>query len=418
MPAEFGHDSLNERLQQRLPPLKEQARIIDYLKHLANEERLESVGIATGSLLDHGLWSGNLGFDLKWQSATLHGRGSERFAASSTQWVGRVVAAAVAQWDEVKNQYLHAAGLVTTSNEVLHCLEQSTGQQWEAGRGDVEDCVREAESRTERGFPDAAMFLMERSVLYDENLNAVGLFMTRDVKKMLHLVPEKVADIVGSAVSAAALETKHDGKDIEDAISGTETDAPSKIPVHEGDAQWSTRLPDGTKQVWLPPRKSKGKYLGGGVSGIVELLPNGTIVKSPWGGEEEADCRKDLNQEAEIYSQLHNAFSEHHRFVRFISFDEEQSELILQYMPNGTLRDYLKDHGGEITRLERLKWVSSAAEGLDMLHSLQIIHCDFSPKNFLLDAALDLKVADFGCSAFVGKQSSGCGSCRFYPSKD
>ncbi|KAK4890309.1 hypothetical protein LTR27_010952 [Elasticomyces elasticus] len=208
MPAEFGHDSLNDRLQQRLPPLKEHARIIDYLKDLANEERLEWVGIATGSMLDHGLWSGNLGFDLKWQSATLHGRGTERFAASSTQWIATVVTAAVAQWDEVKNQYLYAAGLVTTANEVLGCLEQSTGQQWEAGRGDVKDCVREAESRTERGFPDAAKFLMERSVLYDENLDAVAPFMTRDAKKMLHLVPENVADVVGSAVH----QHEHHGK--------------------------------------------------------------------------------------------------------------------------------------------------------------------------------------------------------------
>ncbi|KAK4955214.1 hypothetical protein LTR10_007409 [Elasticomyces elasticus] len=208
MPAEFGHDSLNERLQQRLPPLEEHTRIIDYLKDLLIEVRLEWVGIATGSLLDHGLRSGNLGFDLKWQSATLHGRGTERFAASSTKWIGRVVAAAVAQWDEVKNQYLYAAGLVTTADEVLECLEQSTGQQWEAGRGDVEDCVREAERRTERGFPDAAMFLMERSVLYDEALDAVGPFLTRDAKQTLGLRPESVVNIVVSAVH----EHEHHGK--------------------------------------------------------------------------------------------------------------------------------------------------------------------------------------------------------------
>ncbi|KAK5684307.1 hypothetical protein LTS10_004174 [Elasticomyces elasticus] len=217
---------------------------------------------------------------------------------------------------------------------------------------------------------------------------------------------------------AGLLQKKHYGKDVEDAISGTEIDAPFKGLVYEGDVQISTRLPDGTRQIWLPPRISKGKTLGGGVSGLVELLPDGNVVKSPWGGEEEADCRKDLKQEADIYNQLHNAFGEHHRFVRFISFDEKESELILQYMSNGTLREYLKDHGGDITRSQRLRWVSSAAEGLDMLHSLEIIHCDFSPKNFLLDAALDLKVADFGCSAYVGRQTSGCGSCRFYPPKD
>ncbi|KAK3074027.1 hypothetical protein LTR53_003866 [Teratosphaeriaceae sp. CCFEE 6253] len=208
VPAEFGHDSHNQALQHRLPPLAERARVIDYLRDLADQGRIEWVGIATGTPLDHGLQSGNLGFDLKWQSATLHGKGTERFAASSTGWIGRVVSQVVKQWDGVRNQYMYAAGLVTTANDVLECLERRTGQQWTADRGDVEDCIREAEQRVERGFPDAGMFLMERSVLYDEGLDAVGPFIGRDAKPVLGLGEEDVDDVVKSAVHAH----KHLGK--------------------------------------------------------------------------------------------------------------------------------------------------------------------------------------------------------------
>lgn len=50
-----------------------------------------------------------------------------------------------------------------------------------------------------------------------------------------------------------------------------------------------------------------------------------------------------------------------------------------------------------------------------MLHTAEIIHCDFTPRNTLLDAGLDLKVADFGCVSIDGYLSSAGGDQRFYP---
>ena len=200
MPAEFGHDSLNEQLQRRLPPLKERARTVEYLRQLSTQGRIEWVAVATGTNLDHGITSGNLGFDLKWQSATLHGRGDERFAASSISRVGQAVFAVIQHWNEVRGQYLYASGLMTSANDVLEALEEATGKKWEAGRGEVEDCVREAEQRIDRGFPDDGMFLMERSVLYDESLDAVRPFVLHDAKPLLGLKPERLGDVVKTAI--------------------------------------------------------------------------------------------------------------------------------------------------------------------------------------------------------------------------
>lgn len=200
IPAEFGHDSLNEGIQDRLPPAREKARVIAYLNSLAADGRMSWVAIATGFPVDHGLMSGNLGFDLQWQSATLHGSGEERFAASSTAWLGRTVLSVIQQWDDVQNQYLYISSMITSANELLQCARHVSGKQWEAGRADVEECVREAERRIARGFPDAGMFLMERSVLYDESLAAVQPFLQRDAKGRLGLQGESVEEVVHEAL--------------------------------------------------------------------------------------------------------------------------------------------------------------------------------------------------------------------------
>ncbi|KAM3414267.1 hypothetical protein BST61_g10922 [Cercospora zeina] len=208
VPAEFGQDSQNTALHDRLPPLKGRSQCINYLKELSDKGAIEWVAPATGIQLDQAIISGNIGFDLKWQSVTVHGTGDEEFAASSTQWNGTVAAAILSNWDHVKNQYLYVPGMITSVNRCLEALQTATGQTWERGDNDVEDMVREAERRIERGFPDAGMFLLEKSVLCDESLNTVGPFREKDSKQVLGLEGEKLEDMVKKVVH----DFKHHGK--------------------------------------------------------------------------------------------------------------------------------------------------------------------------------------------------------------
>ena len=208
IPAEFGQDSQNTSLQQRLPPLQGRAKVIQYLKELSKDDKIQWVAVATGAQLDQALISGNLGFDMKWQSVTIHGTGDERFAASSTSWNGKVARAILDHWDKVRDQYVYAAGLITTANECLSALQDSTGQEWTRGNNDVEDMVREAEQRINRGFPDAGMFLLEKSVLCDESLSAVKPFKDNDAKEVLGLQAEDL----GSLVKRAVHDFRHHGK--------------------------------------------------------------------------------------------------------------------------------------------------------------------------------------------------------------
>lgn len=196
VPSEYGHDTQNKLLQERLPPYKERARAIEYLQQLSDKGEIEWVAVATGTVLDRGILNGNLGFDVKWQSAALAGNDNVRFPGSSTPWDGKVMAAVIKHWDKVKDQYLYVAGLTVNAREILKSLEKARGKEFAVGRGDVKEHVSEAHKRFKQGFPDAAMYLLERSVLYDEDLANTEPFEKHDAKEKLGLEAEKLEDII------------------------------------------------------------------------------------------------------------------------------------------------------------------------------------------------------------------------------
>jgi serine/threonine protein kinase len=132
----------------------------------------------------------------------------------------------------------------------------------------------------------------------------------------------------------------------------------------------------------------RGEFLAGGVSAIVERLSSGEVIKSPWQGLREAECRRDLTLEAIIY----NMIAPHPRLVKLIDWDPDKCVLTLEYMPDGKLSAYLKARNDTITLLQRLRWIHEAAEGLQLLHSANVMHCNVEPKNFL--PALGIRIAD------------------------
>ena len=200
VPSEYGHDTQNEQLQDRLPPYKERARAIEYLQQLSNDGKIEWVAVATGTVLDRGLLNGNLGFDIKWQSAALAGNDNTMFPGSSSLWDGKVIAAVIKHWNEVKNRYLYVAGLTTNARDIVKSLEKARGKDFAVGRDDVKGYVQEAQRRMKQGFPDAGMFLMERAVLYDEDIGNVKPFQNEYAKEKLGLKGEQLEDIIKAVV--------------------------------------------------------------------------------------------------------------------------------------------------------------------------------------------------------------------------
>lgn len=164
--------------------------------------------------------------------------------------------------------------------------------------------------------------------------------------------------------------------------------------------------PDGKPLVIM---EGKGKLVGWGTTGVVQRTSTGVIIKTPWKGENADQCKKDMATEAQIYQRL----GRHPRLVGMLDWDPEQYVLTLEDMPNGSLRDYLKANLDDISPVQRIIWAKEAAEGVQLLHSANVIHCDVGPRNFLVGGDLSLRIADFSGSSLQGSQASACPGTRF-----
>ncbi|EME77806.1 uncharacterized protein MYCFIDRAFT_179290 [Pseudocercospora fijiensis CIRAD86] len=135
--------------------------------------------------------------------------------------------------------------------------------------------------------------------------------------------------------------------------------------------------------------------------GHVELSDSGFAIKTAWRNEAR-NGRADLVLEAKIYQIL----GKHDH--------PEECAITLEFAPNGSLNDYLRDHP-DISSQRRMQWATECAEGLAVLHAAEIIHFDFKPGNLLLDAALHIKVIDFGSASLQGSRPNGYSPSRYSP---
>ena len=156
-------------------------------------------------------------------------------------------------------------------------------------------------------------------------------------------------------------------------------------------------------------RDAQGEFISGGVTGIVELLDDGTALKSPFPDDDIEQHISDIAKEARIYRRI----GPHRRLVQLLGHSSRG--LALEYMKNGDLKTYLQTHDS-IPMSLKMKWACQVAEAVELLHRNGVIHCDIKPRNFLLDATFDIKIIDFSGSSLDGsKPTSGEGTRFFLP---
>ncbi|KAK4714152.1 hypothetical protein R3W88_020059 [Solanum pinnatisectum] len=108
-----------------------------------------------------------------------------------------------------------------------------------------------------------------------------------------------------------------------------------------------------------------------------------------------------LQKEQKILSQLSSPF-----IVSYKGYDvtKENNKLIfnlmMEYMPDGTLSDEIRKQGGRIN--ERLigYYTKQILQGQEYLHSRSIAHCDIKGQNILVGKT-GAKIADFGCARLI-----------------
>ncbi|XP_010466386.1 PREDICTED: probable receptor-like protein kinase At2g47060 isoform X2 [Camelina sativa] len=97
--------------------------------------------------------------------------------------------------------------------------------------------------------------------------------------------------------------------------------------------------------------------------------------------------------------------TQHNNVVNLVGYcynDGEYEVLVYEYLINGNVQDYLREHA-DLTFKQRVSIALGAARGLQHLHNLNppLQHKRFTTNKVLLDANLNAKVSDAGMSGFV-----------------
>ncbi|KAJ7781785.1 kinase-like domain-containing protein [Mycena maculata] len=106
-------------------------------------------------------------------------------------------------------------------------------------------------------------------------------------------------------------------------------------------------------------------------------------------------------REALVWREL-----QHPNILPFIGIDRESFSsslcMVSPWMEHGTILDHLKQHGRE--NVDKLLF--EIAQGLQYLHSLNIVHGDLRGANILINDDWSACLADFGLSGFSNASSS------------
>ncbi|TQV94802.1 spindle assembly checkpoint kinase [Cordyceps javanica] len=147
-------------------------------------------------------------------------------------------------------------------------------------------------------------------------------------------------------------------------------------------------------KVEVPDTILENRVVGHGLSSWVFRVD--AVAKCYFSGQPELRQR-----EIAIYQRLTLAYGEsHERIVPF--FGVLDDSLLLEYQPNGSIRQYRKTGPQPIPLKLRLRWAEQVASGVAFIHSKGVLHGDLSCNNIFLDANLDAKIGDFSGSSIDG----------------
>ncbi|XP_057974875.1 serine/threonine-protein kinase STY46-like isoform X2 [Malania oleifera] len=97
---------------------------------------------------------------------------------------------------------------------------------------------------------------------------------------------------------------------------------------------------------------------------------------------------------------------QHRNVVHFIGACTTSPHLciVTEYMPGGSLYDYLHRNHNVLTIFKVLKFAIDVCKGMGYLHQNNIIHRDLKTANLLMDTDNVIKVADFGVARFQNQE--------------
>lgn len=166
LPSEFSSSIEDPAVLELMPLFQVKKNLIEYLKS-KEKDGLTWTGLATGLLFDwvrpyhslhatetnntQGLSNGFLGYDIQSRKAKIWDDGNKKFTLTNEDQLARAVVSVMEHPEETRNRYLHVYSVVTTQNEILHSLEEATGEDWAVDKTTTDAEVTEARKRLSEG---------------------------------------------------------------------------------------------------------------------------------------------------------------------------------------------------------------------------------------------------------------------------
>ncbi|XP_023657274.1 tyrosine-protein kinase JAK2 isoform X1 [Paramormyrops kingsleyae] len=108
-----------------------------------------------------------------------------------------------------------------------------------------------------------------------------------------------------------------------------------------------------------------------------------------------AEHMRDFEREIEILKSL-----QHENIVKYkgvcYSAGRRNLRLIMEYLPFGSLRDYLMKNKEMIDHRKLLHYASQICKGMEYLGTKRYIHRDLATRNVLVESEMRVKIGDFG----------------------
>ncbi|XP_077134328.1 tyrosine-protein kinase JAK1 [Ranitomeya variabilis] len=108
----------------------------------------------------------------------------------------------------------------------------------------------------------------------------------------------------------------------------------------------------------------------------------------------------DLNKEIQILRNLY-----HDNIVKYKGICAEDGgsgiKLIMEYLPSGSLKDYLPRNVNKINLKQQLQYAIQIAKGMAYLGSCQYVHRDLAARNVLVENEHRVKIGDFGLTKAI-----------------
>ncbi|KAM5148783.1 tyrosine-protein kinase JAK1 [Mantella aurantiaca] len=119
-------------------------------------------------------------------------------------------------------------------------------------------------------------------------------------------------------------------------------------------------------------------------------------LKPGTGGTHIADLKKEIQILRNLY---------HDNIVRYKGICAEDGgsgiKLIMEYLPSGSLKEYLPRNVNKINLKQQLQYAIQIAQGMNYLGTCQYVHRDLAARNVLVENEHRVKIGDFGLTKAI-----------------